>query len=104
MPEIDRSAAELDLKFVSGDDFSINIGFPEEITGDIFLAGIVKNNEPVVSFTLASTSTASLGTVNILLTDIQTAELFGAYDWYFERTRGTETRTLIAGRVGVVRR
>jgi hypothetical protein len=96
MSEIDKSPANLPLKFVSGDDFALNIRFSESIIGDSFRAQILKDSDLKASFSVATTSTSTLGTLNILLTETQTALLFGKYSWFLERTHGTETRTLIA--------
>lgn len=110
MSEIDKSPADLPLKFVSGDDFSLNIAFAEAITGDTFRAAIIipdlktKTYSIASLFTVTATPGAGSGVVNILLTEVNTASLFGKYFWFFERTHGTETRTLISGDVEVIRK
>ena len=98
MGTTEQIPATRDLKFDSGDDFSLDIIFTEDITDDTFKCLLL--GDGTVDFTV--TPNVSTKTVNILLTRVQTTLLNGTYSWYFERTHQSYTRTLIAGNVKVL--
>jgi len=101
--EINNTPAELNIRFVSGDDFSLSIVSTGSIDTSTFAARILDEKFNIVStFTITTVSTSY--TAILSLTDTATAILLGDYSWYFERTDGTDTRTLISGSCEVIRK
>jgi hypothetical protein len=100
--DINNAAASLSLRFVSGDDFVMDITSTETINTDTYTAKIydIKENY-IMDFGSTFKSTVVL---TLTLTDTQTTSLFGNYEWYLDRVRGTETRTLINGTMEVVKK
>ena len=85
--------AEWNISIVQGNDWSKDYVFADTITGDTFVAEILRGNEVMQVITNAKNSM----TLTLSLTDTQTALLNGNYTWHLNRTRSGYTMTLLAG-------
>lgn len=98
---IQNTPAIIPLKFVAGDTLNFDIVFTESIEDDIFVSKILKcNDTELISFTVSTDLPNKTATIS--LTAEQTTGLEGEYNWYFERTRQSETRTILAGKCEVI--
>lgn len=91
---------QLSLSIVSGDEFSSVVDFDIDLTSYTVEAWIKSTvtNDYVLEITTAFVN-ASVGTINLSLTEIQTASLsIGTYTWVLLWTApGTVERTALSG-------
>ena len=89
------------LSFTSGDDLSIGIRLNQDITGNTFTANIIDSTGTQTPFNITISNYLN-GYLSISLSNIQTAGLFGAYNWYMQMVTGSSVkRTIINGDVNV---
>lgn len=104
MPSYDQTPGSLNLSFARGDDFSALVDFSIGMTGYTVSASMTSlvSNAEVQPLTVSFVS-ATAGTVNVSLTDTQTAALpRGTYGWNMKWTEGAATRTALTGFVEVL--
>lgn len=104
MPSYDQTPGSLNLSFARGDDFSALVDFSIGMTGYTVSASMTSlvSNAEVQPLTVSFVS-ATAGTVNVSLTDTQTAALpRGTYGWNMKWTEGAATRTALTGYVEVL--
>ena len=104
MASYDQTPGALNLSFKRGDDFSTLIDFSIGMTGYTVTAGVTSlvTGDEVQPLTVSFAS-ATAGTVNVSLTDTQTAALArGTYGWQMKWTENQATRTALTGFVEVL--
>lgn len=104
MPSYDQTPGTLNLSFKRGDDVSTLIDFSIGMAGYTVTAGITSlvTGAEVQPLTVSFVS-ATAGTVNVSLTDTQTAALArGTYGWTMKWVESNATRTALTGFVEVI--
>jgi hypothetical protein len=104
MASYDQTPGTLNLSFKRADDFSAMVDFSISLASYTVTAGITSlvSGAEVQPLTVSFVS-ATAGTVNVSLTDTQTAALArGTYGWQMKWTENNATRTALTGFVEVI--
>jgi hypothetical protein len=104
MASYDQTPGTLNLSFKRSDDFSAMVDFSISLASYTVTAGITSlvSGAEVQPLTVSFVS-ATAGTVNVSLTDTQTAALArGTYGWQMKWTENNATRTALTGYVEVI--
>jgi hypothetical protein len=104
MASYDQTPGTLNLSFKRGDDVSALVDFSISLASYTVTAGITSlvSGAEVQPLTVSFVS-ATAGTVNVSLTDTQTAALArGTYGWQMKWTENNATRTALTGFVEVI--
>ena len=104
MASYDQTPGTLNLSFKRADDFSAMVDFSISLASYTVTAGITSlvSGAEVQPLTVSFVS-ATAGTVNVSLTDTQTAALArGTYGWQMRWVENNATRTALTGFVEVI--
>jgi hypothetical protein len=104
MASYDQTPGTLNLSFKRSDDFSAMVDFSISLASYTVTAGITSlvSGAEVQPLTVSFVS-ATAGTVNVSLTDTQTAALArGTYGWQMRWVENNATRTALTGFVEVL--
>jgi hypothetical protein len=104
MASYDQTPGTLNLSFKRSDDFSAMVDFSISLASYTVTAGITSlvSGAEVQPLTVSFVS-ATAGTVNVSLTDTQTAALArGTYGWTMRWVENNATRTALTGYVEVL--
>lgn len=104
MPTYDQLPAQLNLRWSVGDDFSALLDFDVSLVGYSAAAVVYSTTTGATVATFTTTiPDATAGTVNIALSDTQTAALgAGTYGWQLSWTVGATTRTAMEGFIDAI--
>jgi len=79
---ISQIPGEVNLKFISGDDLTLNIDLNQDIT-DYTITAEIEATPTNISFNVTVVS-ATAGTITIVLTDVQTALVTSGNNWFLK--------------------
>jgi hypothetical protein len=100
-----QEAGYLPINLVAGDDLSVSISLPFDITLYTFAGSVLDSFGSVVApFTVTTPVLTPFGTVVITLTDLQTATIPTGATYYVQWTVGGLIRTFLSGPIVAVPR